>query len=134
MRTGQEDWQLTYLRNKALRYAVVVLFAGFNVVSLVMSALPADSGTIPRRYWPLSILAVVAVGLVYWSAFPLLRQKIGKNGRSLGQRVGIEVLYDNEDSQIDRRLEPAQQEALKDVNRRRAGYRVRHLLPLHRLW
>ena len=89
-----------------------------------MSALPADPGSIPRRYWPISVTAVVTIGLVYWSIFGILRIHIGDSGHSIGQRIGFEVLYDNENIQIDQQWDPATRNALRDINRRRAGYKV----------
>ena len=125
LRAEDKFRQLEYLNNKPLRYTVAFVFAGFNVISLYTSALPADRNTISRKYWPASIGVVAGLGFIYWVFFPLLRLKVDREGKRLGQAyLGLEIKYDNENEPIDPNLDDHVRYILQDYNKRRVGYKV----------
>ena len=123
----QRDWKPAILKNKYIRWLVASLFAGFNVITLVTSALEGKKGSIPRNYWPMSIAAVIFIGLCYWSVFPLLGLRWRDGGRTLGERIGFQVFYQREQREQDAgddNSDPGQEDAWNDIAYRKVDYKV----------
>ena len=117
------------LQNKYVLRFVAGVFAGFNIITLVTSALEKSNGGIPRKYWPVSILGVVGIGTVYWGGFRVLNLSFTRNGPTVGKFVGFQVHYDH-DSQAPQRQnrsendDPAPEDAYDDIEWRRVTYEV----------
>lgn len=127
MKKRRKDWKPSILKNKYLRWLVASVFAGFNVITLVISALEKNEGSVPRKYWPMSIAIVMAIGLVYWSVFFLLNRRWKDGSRTLGQRIGFQVTYQHKDRQPDAgddNSDPGQEDAWNDIAYRKVDYKV----------
>ncbi|KAL9044242.1 MAG: hypothetical protein Q9214_002607 [Letrouitia sp. 1 TL-2023] len=127
MKKRRKDWKPSILKNKYLRWLVASVFACFNVITLVMSALEKTEGSVPRKYWPISIAVVIAIGLVYWSTFPFLNLRWRDGSRTLGQRIGFQVTYQRKDREPDAgddNSDPRQEDAWNDIAYRKVDYKV----------
>ena len=87
------NYKPAFLRNKYVRWSLATLFAGFNILSLVVSARERNNGGISRKYWPIATGGVIAAGIVYWSLFRVWGVKFKRNGPTLGELVGVHVSY-----------------------------------------
>ena len=130
MRILSEDWRPTYLRNKLLLWSFVFVFVGFNVVILVMTALPDSQGTVPCFYWPVTIAVIVIAAILHWSVLRALWAKWRGGQITLGQRIGFEVKIHSQDDEeaIPDSLNCLMKEAIADGSRRRVEYKVNPML------
>jgi hypothetical protein len=120
----QEDWRLSYLRNPFARYLVIGAFVGFNIVILVVTAIPVGDRSVPAFYSPVMMGAILLVSLAYLGFLKLLSVRVGR-GNTVGQRVGFEVqVYTEGDEDIPERMKMLMTEANWDGSRRRLAYTV----------
>jgi hypothetical protein len=126
MRTISEtsDWKFAYLSNKGILYPVTFVFIGMNLLMVVITAMPETPGTIPRYYWPITVLACLAAGAAYWGGLTSLQLKFGSE-RTLGARIGFEVnIYNEGDEDIPEDFRNIMADAFVDGSRRRVTYKV----------
>lgn len=119
-----EDWKPVYLANKYSRYLVGGTFAALNIVIVIMTARPHKPGTTPRFYWPITIAAVVVVGVVYWMALKALQTRFAAK---VGFQVEIHEPGDDdtpEDGDIPEDLRSMMIQATADGSRMRVSYKV----------
>jgi hypothetical protein len=127
MRTIKEhgQWKPAYLKNRVTLYGVALAFISVNMLVLVVTAKPKDSGTIPRFYWPVTMAAVLAAAAIYWGVFKALQMSFGGE-KTLGQKIGFEVsVYNEGDEDIPEVMMRLMREAGRDGSRRRVSYKVR---------
>ncbi|OAL45369.1 amino acid transporter [Pyrenochaeta sp. DS3sAY3a] len=125
------DWKPIYMSNKLTLYTVVFVFIGINLLMVVITAMPDSPGTIPRYYWPITVLTCVAAGALYWCGLKALQVKFGEH-RALGACIGLEVnVYNEGDEGIPDNMKNIMADALIDGSRRRVTYKVslNHLNP-----
>ena len=129
MRLGKSNWRPTYLKNRVILLLISFIFVSINVVILVIDALPQKSNTTPRFYWPITILAIFVVGVLYWGVLRMLRAKGSMDmgtERTLGSRLGLEVsIYEQGDQDVPEEMKPLMRDAVRDGTRRRVQYKVR---------
>jgi hypothetical protein len=115
MRADNPDWQLAYLRNKYAMYAVAIVFITFNVVTLIVYALPVNQ--LPRFYWPVGTAVVLSIAFLYWTVLRLLQAK--------GKCVGLQVyLHEPGHPNIPASMEESVDDSAWDGTRRRMSYKV----------
>lgn len=138
MRLVKPNWQPTYMKSNALIYFVSFVFAAINLVTLVMTALPASEGSIPHFWWPVTVAGVIGLGIAYWGFLRLLQVKEGykTNGQgeharrrwTLREQIGLEVnVYEEGDENVPEEMQFLMYEAIGDGSRRRIQYKVRFL-------
>ena len=116
-----EDWKPVYLANKYSRYFVGGIFAALNIVIVFMTARPHKPGTTPRFYWPITIAAVVVVGVVYWMALKALQTRSAA-------KVGFQVeIHEAGDDDIPEDLQSMMIQATADGSRMRVSYKARQV-------
>jgi hypothetical protein len=127
MRLLQHNWQPTYMRNDFVLTFVALVFVAINIVILVMTALPESPGTIPRFYWPISLVAVIAVGIVYWGVLRIFEvpEDHDDKGSSIGSKIGLKInVYEEGDENVPIEMRFLMRDAVGDGSRRRVDYKV----------
>ena len=100
-------------------YAIGSIFIAFNILLLVVTAMPHDAGTIPRFYWAVMVAAIIAVAGAYWSAIKVLQTRIG---RLIGFQVKV---YEHlREEEIPDSLRALWKRAVDDGSNRRLSYKV----------
>lgn len=98
--TSRKDKEIVWeplITGQKLRYVLGGILGAFNIVIMVFAALPYDPHTIPRRWWPISILGCVCGGsLVYWCFLRILQTKWSR--RWLGWKAEIVEIQESRDS------------------------------------
>lgn len=113
-----EDWKPVYLANKYSRHLVGGTFAALNIMIVIMTARPHKPGTIPRFYWPITIAAVVVVGVVYWMALKVLQTRFAA-------KVGFQAeIHEAGDDDIPEDLRSMMNQATADGSRMRVSYKA----------
>jgi amino acid transporter len=128
MRQLRHNWRPTYMRNDFVLAFIAFVFFGMNIVILVMIALPEDPDTIPRFYWPISMAAVIAFGLLYWGALRVFQvpEDQGDTRSSIGSKVGLKInVYEEGDDNVPIEMRFLMRDAVGDGSRRRVDYKVR---------
>ena len=99
-----EEYQLTFFTNKYLLKAFSFVFAGANIVILSFAAKEESPGKIARFWWPVTIVALIFVGFIYWAGIRLTTVKVkwhGKHGNAraveIGDIIGFKVVVHNDD-------------------------------------
>jgi amino acid transporter len=115
-----------YMKNNVILYSTAIPFIAVNILIMVITAMPNTPNSIPRWYWPITVLAVLVAALVYWSALMIPRLKWSKGGRTLGAKIGFEVhVYEEGDDDIPENMRFLMWEAKEEGSRRRLKYKVR---------
>lgn len=112
-----------YMKTTLIRVFLVVIFAGTSLLILYSTAEPKAAGTISRFYWPVTIGAIVAGGIVYWGGLKALQIRWGAED-TLGRRIGFEVSVHEVGEEIPSELAALMTEAIADGSRRRLTYKV----------
>ncbi len=114
------SWKYKFLQQDWLRYLIVFLFVGVNLLTLVVAARPHGDGTIARFWWPV-VMGFVALGsFIYWFVLWCLQDK-----RWSARKVGIDVIaHHGDDAQVPSDFEQFMKEARKDGSYRRMEYQV----------
>lgn len=131
MQLLRHNWKPTYIRNPFVLWSVAVAFVSFNVVILVVTAMPQDPGTIPRFYWPVTIVGVMTLGVFYWLVLKIFQVKGYKDSKasSISSKIGLEInVYEEGDEDIPMEMRFLMREAVGDGSRRRLDYKVRFSL------
>jgi len=124
MRLSQPLWDHTYLKSPFLLVSVALVFAGLNIVVMVMTALPVDEGRIPRFYWAVAMGGVAVAGTLYCAFLRFFQANNPKHKWSIASKMGIEVyIYENGDDVPDE-MELPMFEAVADGSGRRLDYKV----------
>ena len=114
------------MKNHAFLVFVSVIFVAVDIVILVVTALPSGEGDVPRFWWPVILVGVIAFGLIYWSAFKILQAGSIGRMRNIGSRIGLEVsIYEPGDESVPEDMRIPLFEAVRDGSRRRVDYKVR---------
>ena len=96
-------------------YGIGLLFIGFNVLLLVVTAMPRDPGTVPRFYWAVMLAAIVIAGCLYWSILKLLQSR-------LGRVVGFQLQVHDSHDEVPDSLRALMKDAVADGSNRRLVY------------
>lgn len=115
------------MRNHFVLGFVAVVFVSFNIVILVMTARPNDPDTIPRYYWPVTLVGVIAFGVLYWAILRLFEVSAYKDSKpsSISSKFGLEIkVYEGGDEDIPMEMRFLMREAIGDGSRRRLDYKV----------
>lgn len=127
MRQLRHNWRPTYMRNDFVLTFIAFIFVAINIVILVMTALPESPGTIPRFYWPISLVAVMAVGLLYWGVLRIFQVPEDQDDKSssIGSKLGLKInVYEEGDENVPMEMRFLMREAVGDGSRRRVDYKV----------
>ena len=108
-----ERYELAYLKNKYARVFIAGVFISFNMVTLVMYALPKVPGQLPRYYWPICSALVAGFAATYWILLQGLRGRLGK---AIGYVIHV---FETDDKEIPLYMADAMGDAQKDGTRRR---------------
>ena len=111
-------FELSYLKNKYARTIIVSVFVAFNIVMLVMYALPKVPGQVPRYFWPICTAIVAIFAVTYWFILQALRAK-------LGEVLGLVLhVYEADGKEVPPSMENAMEDARRDGTRRRTRVEV----------
>jgi len=124
MRLMYPNWTPTYMKNRFTLYPIALVFIGSNIVIMVITAMPRSPNSIPRFYWPITILAVISAALVYWGALMIMRLKWGQEGGTLGAKIGFEVHVYEKGDDIPENMRFLMWEASEEGSRRRLKYKI----------
>ncbi|KAF2234857.1 hypothetical protein EV356DRAFT_532407 [Viridothelium virens] len=125
MRVLDTNWRPTYLRNRKLLLLLCFIFVSMNIVILVIEALPLESGTTSRFYWPIALIAIFAFGIIYWAVLRALQSDKVKDRGALSSMVGLEVnIYEEGDENMPEEMRSLMRDAARDGSRRRVQYKV----------
>ena len=113
------SWRLTYLRSELSLYLVGIAFISLNILMLVVTARPHTPGTVPRYYWAVLFVGIIAFGTCYWGVLKALQ---GSIGAKMGFQVQVYEPADDDTS--DSRLSALIREAVADGSHRRVCYKV----------
>ena len=99
------------------------------MIVIIWGAKPKAPGTIPRFWWVVIFVLIVAGSFMYWSVMMLTQVRLGKvkNGEreTIGSKIGFEVLIYNEtDDEVPQAMQEAMVQSRLDGSRRRVGYKV----------
>lgn len=127
MQLLRHNWKPTYMRNYVVLICVATIFASFNIVILAITAIPQDPGTIPRFYWPVTIVGVMAFGVCYWGVLRVFQVSSYEDSKpsSIGSKFGLEInVYEEGDENVPVEMRFLMREAVGDGSRRRLDYKV----------
>lgn len=116
------------MRNNFVLALVAFVFVAINIVIMVMIALPNNPPDIPRFYWPISLVATMIVGVLYWGVLRLLQVPADQDdaGSSIGSKIGLKVnVYEDGDENVPIEMRFLMRDAVGDGTRRRVDYQVR---------
>jgi hypothetical protein len=89
------------ITNKWVLRLLPIVFTAGNLVVIIWGAKPRTPGTIPRFWWPVTFILIVAGSFVYWALMMVTQvelEKVDKKGRkeTIGSLIGFEVRIYNE--------------------------------------
>jgi amino acid transporter len=94
------NFKLAFFQSRWILYSLPYVFAAANIVILIFAGKTHDSGKIPRWWWPVTLVAIIAVSGFYWSAIQLLKKTRvpadDGSTRTWGDLLGIRLeIYEN---------------------------------------
>lgn len=127
MQLLRHNWKPTYMKNYFVLGFVALVFVCFNIVILVMTARPHDPDTVPRFYWPITVVGVMAFGVFYWGVLRIFQVSAHQDSKpsSISSKLGLEInVYEDGDENVPMEMRFLMREAVGDGSRRRLDYKV----------
>jgi hypothetical protein len=130
MRQQWPGWQPEIITNKYVLRLLPIIFTAGNLVVIIWGAKPRIPGTIPRYWWPIIFILIVAGGFIYWSVMMITQVEldtVNKKGEkeTIGSLIGFEVrVYNETDEGVPQAMQEAIVQSRLDGSRRRVAYKV----------
>jgi hypothetical protein len=101
--SSDQDYQLTFFKNKSVLYSIPFIFAAANVVILGFAGKERSAGKIARFWWPVTIAILPFVSFVYWAGIWLTTVRTKRldgtgNEMTVGDIIGFKVMVYNADT------------------------------------